>query len=117
MAILWAKSVFCGVVGLCCLSAFPRALIAQANKTADAEFTEAERLFWLDNWVKARNLYANCEHRLARVDRGKALICRFSRLRADAETSLSYYNASRLIAIDLESEAARAHPEARLRGL
>ena len=117
MAISWAKSILGGVLGLCYLSACPRVLDAQENKTANAEFAEAERLFWLDNWVKARDLYSNCEHRLATVDRGKALICKFSRLRADAETSLSYYNVSRLIATDLESETARADPEARLRGL
>src|SRR3982751_1013180 len=115
MALLWARSVLCGVLGLCYLVACPRALSAQGPKTPDAEFAEAERLFWLDNWVKARDLYADCEHRLATVNASKALVCKFSRLRADAETSLSYYNVSRLIAIDLESEAARTHPETRLR--
>lgn len=117
MAILWARTALCGVLGLCYLAACPRTLGAQGPKTPDAEFAEAERLFWLDNWVKARDLYAHCEHRLATVDPGRALICKFSRLRADAETSLSYYNVSRFIATALASEAVRTHPEARLRGL
>ena len=39
---------------------------------------------------EARNLYADCEVGFARSDPSKALICEFSRLRADAETNLSY---------------------------
>ncbi len=81
------------------------------------QFREAERLFWLDNWIKARPMYADCEHTFAASDPAKALVCRFSRLRADAETNLSYYAVSKLISADLESRTARAHPEVQLRGL
>ena len=36
---------------------------------------------------------------------------------ADAETKLSYYSVSKIIARDLETQTARTHPEVRLRGL
>ena len=117
MAILWAKSALCGVLVIQWLAGLPSTIFGQDTPAADEEFAQAERLFWLDNWARARNPYSNCERRLAKTDPGKALICKFSRLRADAETNLSYFDVSRIIATDLKSETARAHPEARLRGL
>jgi hypothetical protein len=57
---------------------------------------EAERLFWLDNWVKARPLYARCERAFRqRGDVKNELLARLSRLRADSETILSYRVVSR----------------------
>jgi len=82
-----------------------------------AKFDQAERLFWLDNWVKARDLYAACEKGYATTDPAKALMSKFSRLRADAETKLSYATVSRVIATDLDTSTAHRYPKVRLRGL
>ena len=62
------------------------------------KFNKAERLFKLDNWVEARALYADCERAYADEDPAKAMISKFSRLRADAETRLSYEAVSHAIA-------------------
>ena len=79
---------------------------------------EAERLFWLDNWVKARPLYAICEQECRRRgDLQNALLAKFSRLRADSESTLSYPEVSRLLAEDLKTPIVRANPKLRLRCL
>jgi CHAT domain-containing protein len=117
MAIFSARHALRGVVALLSATALSCAARAQANNDLQGEFRQAERLFWLDNWVKARDLYAYGERSFAGIDPAKALICKFSRLRADAETNLSYYRVSKLISTDLETQTARFHPEVRLRGL
>ena len=117
MPISSATTAFRGAVVLCSLGAFQVLAIQTAQRRLTDEFLEAERLYWLDNWVKARPLYADCERGFAVSDPAKALICKFSRLRADAETNLSYSAVSRTIARDLETERARTHPQVRLRGL
>src|SRR5438445_12092688 len=105
----------CGVVLLICSFLISQEIaFSKQNARLTHEFQEAERLFWLDNWVKARKLYAQCELGFASSDPAKALICKFSRLRADAETNLSYYTVSKLIGIDLQGQTARNSPEARL---
>ncbi|MFL6449060.1 MAG: CHAT domain-containing protein [Bryobacteraceae bacterium] len=117
MALLSAGFSFRGVLVSFFVAIVPGMAFSQPTAGLAHDFQEAERLFWLDNWVKARNLYANCEVGFAKSDPAKALICKFSRLRADAETNLSYYTVSKLIATDLEAQTARNSPEARLRGL
>ncbi len=106
-----------GVLAICSLCALQAADSGRTQIPLADEFREAERLYWLDNWVKARPLYADCEQRFAVSDPATALICKFSRLRADAETNLSYYTVSKIIAQDLQTETSRSHPEVRLRGL
>lgn len=117
MAFSSARLAFCGVLGLCSVFASKENEPPEPTSRLTREFHDAERLFWLDNWVKARSLYADCEVGFARSDPSKALICKFSRLRADAETNLSYVTVSNLIANALEGQTARNSPEARLRGL
>jgi len=79
---------------------------------------EAERLFWLDNWVKARPLYVQCERDFQqRGDIKNALLAKFSRLRADSESVLSYPEVSRLLAEALKSIIVQTNPELRLRCL
>src|SRR5947209_4970124 len=109
MAILWARSTLCGVLVIQGLAGLPSTVFGQDTPAADEEFTQAERLFWLDNWVKARNLYADCEHRLAKADPGKGLICKFSRLRADAETKLSYFRPDLVIDAGQAAAAGSSH--------
>ena len=118
MPIFSANAALRGALVVCSLSAF-QALAIETGTAArlNDEFRQAERLYWLDNWVKARPLYADCEQEFAVSDPAKALVCKFSRLRADAETDLSYYTVSKIISRDLETETARTHPEVRLRGL
>src|SRR5947209_13209628 len=117
MAFLSARLGFCGVLVFCFFAISHGMAFSEPTARLRHEFQEAERLFWLDNWLKARNLYADCELGFARSDPAKAPICKFSRLRADAETNLSYYTVSKLIATDLEGQTARNSPETRLRGL
>jgi CHAT domain-containing protein len=79
---------------------------------------EAERLFWLDNWVKARPLYAQCERDFQQKgDVKNALLAKFSRLRADSESVLSYPEVSRVLAEDLRNPVVEKSPELRLRCL
>lgn len=79
---------------------------------------EAERLFWLDNWVKARPLYTQCEKDLRQKgDIKNALLAKFSRLRADSESVLSYPEVSRLLAEDLTNPIVQKNPQLRLRCL
>ena len=89
---------------------------AQSN-ALENKFNKAERLFKLDNWVEARALYADCERAYADEDPAKAMISKFSRLRADAETRLSYAAVSHAIAADLNSPVALDNPTVKLRGL
>jgi tetratricopeptide (TPR) repeat protein len=117
MLISSASAVLLGVVVISSLQAVPIPLAESGSTQPTDEFRRAERLYWLDNWVNARPLYADCEKRFAASDPSKALICKFSRLRADAETNLSYSTVSRIISRDLETVTARTHPEVRLHGL
>src|SRR3982750_1634759 len=117
MAFFSAKVSLHGVLAICTFGVLQAAGARPPQMQLSDEFREAERLYWLDNWVKARPLYADCEQRFAASDPPKALICKFSRLRADAETNLSYYTVSKLIAIDLVGQTPRNSPQARLRGL
>jgi hypothetical protein len=117
MAIFSARIAFRGVLAICSLG-LSHAIASQERNTRLAdEFRSAERLFWLDNWVRARDLYADCEQGFAASDSAKSLMCKFSRLRADAETDLSYYTVSKIISRDLETQTAKTHTEVRLRGL
>jgi hypothetical protein len=112
-----ARFALRGAVALCSRGAFQALAVQNSTTRLTDEFRQAERLYWLDNWVKARPLYADCEQGFAVSDPAKALICKFSRLRAEAETDLSYYTVSKIISRDLETETARTHPEVRVRGL
>jgi CHAT domain-containing protein len=112
---------FCGVLGD---SAHATILLLCGIATChaqpselEAKFNKAERLFKLDNWVQARDLYAECEAAYAQDDPAKAMISKFSRLRADAETRLSYETVSQTIAADLTSTVAMKDPDVKLRGL
>lgn len=90
----------------------------QAKPDTTEQLREAERLFWLDNWVKARPLYAECERIFSRKgDVRNALLAKFSRLRADAESVLSYPEVSRLLAQDLKNPIVQASPRLKLRCL
>src|SRR3954447_17161582 len=117
MAFFSAKVSLHGVLAICTFGVLQAAGARPPQMQLSDEFREAERLYWLDNWVKARPLYADCEQRFAASDPPKALICKFSRLRADAETNLSYYTVSKIIAQDLQTETSRSHPNVRLRVL
>ena len=90
---------------------------AQTSDPLDKKFQEAERLFWLDNWVAARELFSTCEAAYATSNPARAMLCKFSRLRADAEAKTSYAVVSETIDEDLKSDVALNHPEVRLRGL
>jgi CHAT domain-containing protein len=84
----------------------PRAILA-----------EAERLYWLDNWAKARPLYARAEKSFAeRGDARNAALARISRLRADADRT-SYAEATRQLAKELENPVVANDPQVRLRCL
>src|SRR5947209_5992885 len=103
MAFFSARVTLRGVLAISSLCALQAANAGRTQIQPRDEFREAERLYWLDNWVKARPLYADCEQRFAASDPAKALMCKFSRLRADAETNLSYYTVSKIIAEDLQT--------------
>jgi hypothetical protein len=91
---------------------------AQVRENPYATLKEAERLFWLDNWVKARPLYARCERAFRqRGDVKNELLARFSRLRADSETILSYPVVSRPLAAELKREVVQTTPILKLRCL
>ena len=98
--------------------AFSFPLFCQMRENPYETLKEAERLFWLDNWIKARPLYWKCEQEFERRgDLGNAMLARFSRLRADSETVLSYPEVSRLLAEDLRKPIVQNTPSVRLRGL
>lgn len=91
---------------------------AEIDQSAAALLKEAERLFWLDNWAKARPLFAKLEQHYARAgDKRNTLYARFSRLRADGETSLSYPEVSRYIAEQLRTPVVQNDLRLKLRAL
>ncbi len=101
-------------IGLCV--AWPAMLVAQPEDP-NALMAEAERLYWLDNWVKARPLYERAEKLFeAKGDARNAALARISRLRADADRH-SYPEASQQLAKELENPAVANDPHVRLRCL
>src|SRR4051812_26368458 len=77
-------------------------LLCQSSEDPYQTLKEAERLFWLDNWINARPLYAECERGFKQKgDVENELFAKFSRLRADSESTLSYPEVSRILAEDL----------------
>lgn len=63
---------------------------AIAEQSADKLVAEAERLFRLDNYAKARPLWLEAERKYSqRGEKEKAVYARVSRLRGDSETILS----------------------------
>ncbi|MBS1875182.1 MAG: CHAT domain-containing protein [Acidobacteria bacterium] len=101
-------------IGLCV--AWPAMLVAQ-SEDPNALMTEAERLYWLDNWVKARPLYERAEELFeAKGDARNAALARISRLRADADRH-SYPEASQQLAKELENPTVANDPHVRLRCL
>src|SRR5579875_294877 len=101
MPIFAATFALRGALVVFSLTAFHALAVESSPARLKDEFLQAERLYWLDSWVKARPLYADCEQGFAVEDPAKDLICKFSRLRADAETNLSYYTVSKIISRDL----------------
>jgi CHAT domain-containing protein len=88
------------------------------GQSPDHEFNQAEGLFRLDNYAKARPLWVRAERRCrAQGDAVKAIWAHVSRLRGDSETVLSYPLVSREVARLLENPTVRNHPELRLRCL
>jgi CHAT domain-containing protein len=82
------------------------------------DFDQAERLFRLDNYAKARPLWIRAERAFrAQGNEVKTIWAHVSRLRGDSETVLSYPVVSREVARLLESAAVRKDPELRLRCL
>jgi CHAT domain-containing protein len=78
---------------------------------------EAERLFWLDNWMKSRPLYEKAEALfVGQGDQRNAALARISRLRADADR-ISYPEVSLQLARELENPAVKSDPTVRLRCL
>lgn len=78
---------------------------------------EAERLFWLDNWMKSRPLYEKAEALLvAQGDQRNAALARISRLRADADR-ISYPEVSLQLAKELSNPTVISDPVVRLRCL
>jgi CHAT domain-containing protein len=110
MHLVWALLFACTLVA---------SLRAQsAGSDPQVALKEAERFFALDNWNKARPLYRQCEDLYSsRGDRRNALFCKFGRLRADAETTLSYPEVARILAVDLLDPIMQRDPELRLRAL
>jgi tetratricopeptide (TPR) repeat protein len=103
-------------VPLAFLLALP--LLGQNGPDPRQTLEKAERLFWLDNLVKARPLYAECEREFAaRGDVKNSLLAKFSRLRADAESTLSYPEVSRILAQDLRDPVVQPNPPLKLRCL
>lgn len=101
-------------IGLCV--AWPAMLLAQPEDP-NALMTEAERLYWLDNWVKARPLYERAEKLFeAKGDARNAALARISRLRADADRH-SYPEASQQLTKELENPTVANDPHVRLRCL
>ncbi len=84
---------------------------------AQSILAEAERLFWLDNWMKSRPLYEKAEALFdAQGDQRNAALARISRLRADAD-SISYPEVSLQLARELANPAVRSDPSVLLRCL
>ena len=84
----------------------------------DVDFDQAERLFRLDNYAKARPLWIRAERAFrAQGNQVKATWAHVSRLRGDSETVLSYPLVSREIASLLDTPTVRNNPELRLRCL
>ena len=84
----------------------------------DADFIQAERLFRLDNYAKARPLWIRAERTFrAQGNQMKAIWAHVSRLRGDSETVLSYPVVSQEVARLLDSSSVRNDPELHLRCL
>ncbi len=78
---------------------------------------EADRLFWLDNFLKARPVYAQAESLFAAAgDQRNALYARVGRLRADGDLS-GYPAVSQFIAGQLASPLVKGDVQLRLRCL
>lgn len=90
--------------------------VAQADNPA-ALLAEAERLYWLDNWIKARPLYAKAEKLFVEQgDTRNAALARISGIRADADRT-SYPAATRQLAQELQDPVVAGDPELLLRCL
>ncbi len=93
------------------------AMILGQSEDPKVILAEAERLFWLDNWVKARPLYYRAEKLFtASGDARNAALARISRLRADADRT-SYPEATQQLAKELENPVVANDPQVRLRCL
>jgi len=94
-------------------------LIPIAAPAADPHqlLSEAERLFWLDNWPKARPLYDEAERLFTHAgDHRNALFAKVSKLRADADQT-SYPGISQYLAQELDDPLVQGDPRLRLRCL
>ncbi|HXR76567.1 MAG TPA: hypothetical protein VN737_11375, partial [Bryobacteraceae bacterium] len=88
------------------------------GQTPEADFSNAEHLFRLDNYAKARPYWLKAERGYAaRRDFVRATWARVSRLRGDSETVLSYPVVSQEMARLLDTPLVQKHPELRLRCL
>src|SRR5690349_1191999 len=96
------------LLGLFALASLLRA------QSPDTDFNQAERLFRLDNYAKARPLWIRAEQSFrTHGNQVKALWAHVSRLRGDSETVLSYPIVSREVASLLDTSTIRNHPELR----
>jgi len=105
-------SRFCAIVWVAC-----SAIMLGQSEDPKTLMAEAERLYWLDNWVKARPLYARAENLFAESgDARNAALARISRLRADADRT-SYPEVTQQLSRELENPVVRDDPQVRLRCL
>lgn len=96
----------------------PTLVFAQPVRDPDQLLKEAERLFLLDNWVRARPLFAEAERLfIERGDGRNALFAKISRLRADSDTISSYPEVSRLLAGELRKPLVQNDLRLKLRAL
>ena len=92
-------------------------VVAVAAQDPHAILKEADRLFWLDNWLKARPLFAEAEKLFdAAGDWRNALYARIGRLRADGDQS-GYPRVSQLLAEQLATSTVQNDPQLKLRCL
>src|SRR5262249_34513156 len=90
---------------------------ADSEGTAAKAMAEGERLFWLDNWLKARESFAEAERLFAeRGDQRNALYAKVSRLRADADR-VGYPSISSFLAEQLNRPVVQQDGRLRLRCL
>ena len=93
------------------------ASIARPAEDPQQLLSEAERLFWLDNWLKARPLYDEAERLFSQAgDRRNALFANLSKLRADADQT-SYPGISQHLSKALDDPLVQRDPKLRLRCL
>src|SRR5262245_27139404 len=97
--------------------------LATSTRSADSDdpaaqaMAEGERLFWLDNWLKARDRFAEAERLFTgRGDERNALYAKVSLLRADADR-VGYPGISAYLSDQLNTPLVQRDGKLRLRCL